>query len=53
MSIACFYFMVKQFNTIKQDELERKNQELQIEIQNLAMNNNHVVGDLKIIFLGC
>ena len=37
----------KQFNTIKQDELERKNKELQIEIRTLAMNTNNIVGDLK------
>lgn len=37
----------KQHNTIKQDELERKNQELQIEIQSLAMNTNNVVWELK------
>ena len=37
----------KQFNTIKQDELERKNQELQIEIQTMAMNTNNIVGELK------
>ncbi|HJX50244.1 MAG TPA: site-specific integrase [Candidatus Nanoarchaeia archaeon] len=37
----------KQFNTIKQDELERKNQELQITIQNLALNTDNIVRELK------
>ena len=37
----------KQYNTIKQDELERKNNELQIEIQTMIMNTDNVVGELK------
>jgi integrase len=40
----------KQFNRIKQDELERKNQELQIELQTLTITTNNVVGELKEYF---